>query len=406
MTAETLATSPEAFDDTRARRNAIILAAGQALYGSATVIMFTTAGLVGIQLAPSKALATAPITAFVIGTALSTVPAALLMKRIGRKPGFMLGGLAGAIGGAIGVYAIYERAFWLFLLCTVLQGVFQAFIQHSRFAAADMASPAFKPKAISWVMTGGVAAAFLGTTMVMATVDLLAPVTFAGCYLAMTGLSALTIAIMTLLDIPPRHEEVRAQAARSLFAIVKQPQAIVAIAAAALSYGMMNLVMTAAPIAMIDCGFSTQNAAWVIQWHVLAMFVPSFFTGHLIARFGAVSIAMWGLALLSGAGIAGLLGITFSHFAVDLVLLGLGWNFGFIGGTTLLTGCYRAEEREKVQALNDFVVFGVVALASLSSGKLLDAQGWQGVNVAVFPAVALAAVLIAWSNWRHRRVNA
>jgi MFS family permease len=186
---------------------------------------------------------------------------------------------------------------------------------------------------------------------------------------------------------------------------VSQPQAIVAIVAAALSYGMMNLVMTAAPIAMIDCGFSTQSAAWVIQWHVLAMFVPSFFTGHLIARYGAVRIALWGLALLSGAGLAGLLGITFSHFAVNLVLLGLGWNFGFIGGTTLLTGCYRPEEREKVQALNDFVVFGIVALASLSSGKLLDAQGWQGVNVAVFPAVVLAAVLIVWSTWRGKKAS-
>jgi predicted MFS family arabinose efflux permease len=406
LTAETLTASPEAYDDVRARRNAIILAAGQALYGSATVGMFTTAGLVGIQLAPSKALATAPITAFVIGTALSTVPAALLMKQIGRKPGFMLGGLAGTIGGALGVYAIYERVFWLFLLCAGLQGVFQAFIQHSRFAAADMASPAFKPKAISWVMSGGVAAAVLGTALVMATVDLLAPVTFAGCYLAIAVLSALTIALMTLLDIPPRHEEVKSSAARPLFAIVRQPQAIVAIVAAALSYGMMNLVMTAAPIAMIDCGFSTQSAAWVIQWHVLAMFVPSFFTGHLIARYGAVSIAMLGLALLSGAGLAGLLGITFSHFAVNLVLLGLGWNFGFIGGTTLLTGCYRQEEREKVQALNDFAVFGIVALASLSSGKLLDAQGWQGVNVAVFPAVALAAVLIVWSSWRGRKISA
>ncbi|MGE3830716.1 MAG: MFS transporter [Parvibaculaceae bacterium] len=402
MTAEAIAAAPAAYDDARARRNALILAAGQALFGSATVIMFTTAGLVGIQLAPTKALATAPITAYVIGTAISTVPAALLMKKIGRKAGFMLGGLAGTIGGVVGIYAIYQRAFWLLLLCAALQGMFQAFIQHSRFAAADMASPAFKPKAVAWVMTGGVAAAIFGTGLVMATVNLLAPVTFAGCFLAMTVLSALTIAVMALLDIPQRHEEVRSGTPRPLAAIVKQPVAIVAIATAALSYAMMNFVMTAAPIAMIDCGFTTQSAAWVIQWHVLAMFVPSFFAGHMIARYGAVTIAMWGMALLSGAALAGLFGISFSHFAINLVLLGLGWNFGFIGGTTLLTQCYRPEEREKVQGFNDFVVFGTVAVASLTSGKLLDLQGWQGVNVAVFPAVALAATLILWSAIRRK----
>jgi MFS family permease len=251
-------------------------------------------------------------------------------------------------------------------------------------------------------MTGGVAAAIFGTGLVMATVNLLAPVTFAGCFLAMTVLSALTIAVMALLDIPQRHEEVRSGTPRPLAAIVKQPVAIVAIATAALSYAMMNFVMTAAPIAMIDCGFTTQSAAWVIQWHVLAMFVPSFFAGHMIARYGAVTIAMWGMALLSGAALAGLFGISFSHFAINLVLLGLGWNFGFIGGTTLLTQCYRPEEREKVQGFNDFVVFGTVAVASLTSGKLLDLQGWQGVNVAVFPAVALAATLILWSAIRRK----
>jgi MFS family permease len=405
LTAEVLTASPEAYDDVRARRNAIILAAGQAFYGSATVIMFTTAGLVGIQIAPTKALATAPITAFVIGTALSTVPAALLMKRIGRKPGFMIGAGAGAIGALIGMYAIYQRDFWLFLLCTIMQGVFQAFIQHSRFAAADMASPAFKGKAISWVMTGGVVAAVVGTGLVMLTVDLLAPVTFAGCYLTMTILSVATIALMTLLDIPHRGAEVHVESARPLMEIVTRPGAIVAIAAATLAYGMMNLVMTAAPIAMIDCGFSTGNAAWVIQWHVLAMFVPSFFTGNLIARFGAERVCMTGLALLAGAGIAGLAGIDFHFFAIDLILLGLGWNFGFIGGTTLLTHCYRPAEREKVQAFNDFVVFGMVAVASLTSGKLLDLHGWAGVNIAIFPAVALALALILWSG-RRGRVNA
>lgn len=390
------------FDDMRARRNAIVLAIGQALYGSATVIMFTTAGLIGVQIAPSKAWATLPISAFVIGTAAATIPAAMLMRRIGRRPGFMLGAFAGMIGALIGIYAIYARDFPLFILATVLQGVYQAFAQHSRFAAADMSSPAFRPKAISWVMTGGVAAGLLGTSVVMFTTDLLAPVTFAGCYVAMVVICAAAIAVMGFVDIPRREESFVAGAGRSLPEILRQPRFIVAVIAATLSYGMMNLVMTAAPIAMIDCGFTTESAAWVIQWHVLAMFVPSFFTGQIIARFGAEKVCAIGLLLLACAAIAGLLGISFGHFAVNLILLGLGWNFGFIGGTTLLTECYRPAEREKVQGLNDFAVFGTVAIASLTSGKLLDWFGWASVNIAIFPPIALALSLILWIMLKRR----
>ncbi|WP_119391572.1 MFS transporter [Taklimakanibacter lacteus] len=392
------------FDDLRARRNAIVLAIGQALYGSATVIMFTTAGLIGVQIAPSKAWATLPISAFVIGTALSTIPAAMLMKRIGRRPGFMLGALAGTIGALIGLYAIYAREFPLFILATVLQGVYQAFAQHSRFAAADMASPSFRPKAISWVMTGGVAAGLIGTSLVMFTTDLLAPVTFAGCYAAMIVICTLAIGVMGFVDIPHKEETAALGVTRPLAEILKQPRLIVAVIAATLSYGMMNLVMTAAPIAMLDCGFTTANAAWVIQWHVFAMFVPSFFTGQIISRFGAEKVCATGLLLLGCAALVGLHGISFGHFAVTLILLGLGWNFGFIGGTTLLTECYRPAEREKVQGLNDFAVFGTVALASLTSGKLLDWFGWASVNIAIFPTVALALSLILWVMLRRRSV--
>lgn len=390
------------FDDLRARRNALVLAIGQALYGSATVIMFTTAGLIGVQIAPSKAWATLPISAFVIGTAVTTIPAAMLMKRIGRRPGFMLGAFAGTVGALIGLFAIYARDFPLFILATVLQGVYQAFAQHSRFAAADMASPVFRPKAISWVMTGGVAAGLVGTSIVMLTTDLLAPVTFAGCYAAMVVICALAIAAMSFVDIPRKEDSVATGVARPLIEILSQPRFIVAVIAATLSYGVMNLVMTAAPIAMIDCGFTTAGAAWAIQWHVLAMFVPSFFTGHIITRFGAEKVCATGLALLAAAAAAGLAGISFGHFAVNLILLGLGWNFGFIGGTTLLTECYRPAEREKVQGLNDFAVFGTVAVASLSSGKLLDWFGWASVNIAVLPTVALALSLILWAMIKRR----
>jgi len=391
------------YDDAHARRNALILALGQALYSSSTVIMFTTAGLVGVQIAPSKGWATLPISAFVVGTALTTVPASLLMRAIGRKPGFILGALAGVLGALLGVYAVYQRDFGLFVLGCLLQGIFQAFNQHARFAAADMSSPAFRPKAISWVMTGGVAAAIFGTLLVMGTTDLLAPVTFAGCYAAMALLCAAAMAVYAFLDIPPPQGMAAAGSGRRFGEILKQPRFIVAVIAATVSYGLMNLVMTASPIAMGDCGFGYADASWAIQWHVLAMFVPSFFTGHLIARFGAERICGAGLVLLAVAAGVAIAGIEFANFALALILLGLGWNFGFIGGTTLLTHCYRPEEASKVQAFNDFTIFATVALASLLSGQLLDLAGWASVNIAVFPLVLPALALLGWLALRRGR---
>lgn len=383
-------------DDAVAKRAAIILAIAQGLYGSSATILIATAGLVGLQLAPSKAWATAPVSAFVIGTALTTIPVAMLMKRIGRRAGFMLGALTGLIAALIAVYAIYQRDFVLFLAAALLLGVFQASSQFYRFAAADAASPAFKPKAISWVLTGGVAAAVFGTLIVMKTTDLLAPVVFAGCYLAMAALAAAAIVVLTFLKLPPDPPLRETGPARSLGEIVRQPRFIVAVATAMLAYSMMSLVMTATPIAMIDCGFNVKDSSWVIQWHALAMFVPSFFTGHLIRRFGVETISAIGMVLLAAAGIAGLAGIAFENFAIGLVLLGLGWNFGYIGGTTMLTDCYSPPEKNKAQALNDFSIFAVVATASLTSGKLLDWFGWGAVNIAVFPAVALALAMLAW----------
>jgi MFS family permease len=252
-------------------------------------------------------------------------------------------------------------------------------------------------------MTGGVAAGLIGTSLVMLTTNLLAPVTFAGCYAAMVIICALAVAAMSFVDIPQKEQGVSVVKTRPRPQILKQPRFIVAVIAATLSYGMMNLVMTAAPIAMIDCGFTTASAAWVIQWHVLAMYLPSFFTGRIIIRFGAERVCATGLVLLGCAAIAGLLGIGFGHFAVSLILLGLGWNFAFIGGTTLLTECYQPAEREKVQGLNDFAVFGTVAVASLTSGKLLDWFGWAAVNIAIFPTVALALTLILSTMVRRRR---
>jgi predicted MFS family arabinose efflux permease len=293
----------------------------------------------------------------------------------------------------LSVYAIYEKNFALFCVSTALHGVYQASSGYFRFAAADTASPAFRPKAISWVLTGGVAAALLGTFIVMETTDLLAPVIFAGCYLATAVLAMLAVIALAFLDLPATSRE-ESGPTRPLHEILRQPRLIVAIACGTMSFAIMNLVMTATPIAMVDCGFGVSDSSWVIQWHVLAMYVPSFFTGSLITRLGVERITLGGLVMLMGAGLTALLGINFLNFAVSLVLLGFGWNFAFIGATTMVTECYRTPERSKVQAVNDFAIFFTVALASLASGRLLDQLGWNAVNLAVFPMAAVALLLL------------
>ena len=384
-----------AFDDAKARRNAVILAIAQALYGAVTTAVVVTSGLVGSQLAPSASWATLPMSMMIVGTALSTFPISLMMRRTGRRLGFVICALAGAAGGGIGLIAVYHRSFELFLLGCLLVGVYQASASYYRFAAADTASPAFRPKAISWAMPGGVIAALIGTVLVMGTVDLLAPVTFAGTWAAMALLSLLGAVILLAIDIP-RAPKTETYTGRPLKVIARQPRYIVAALTAMLAYGIMMLVMTATPVAMLGCGFSVQDSSWVIQWHALAMFVPSFFTGSLIARYGAERISALGMILLVGAAVAGLRGIHFENFAVGLILLGLGWNFGFLGGTTMLTETYEAAEKNKAQGLNDLLVFGMTAITSLIAGKLLAWFGWNGVNIAVFPMVLLALAMIVW----------
>ncbi len=383
------------YDDAKARRNAVILAIAQALYGAVTTALVVTAGLAGSILAPNPSLATLPMSMMIIGTALTTFPISLIMKRVGRRVGFVACALAGMLGGLLGAYGIFQKSFMLFLIGALLIGVYQASASYYRFAAADLASPAFRPKAISWVMTGGIAAALFGTLMVMYTVDLLAPVTFAGTWLAMAALSLVGAAILTLVDIPHKEER-ETPTGRPLSVIASQPRYVVAALSGMLSYGIMVLVMTATPVAMLGCGFTVRDSSWVIQWHALAMFVPSFFTGNLITRFGAEKISAFGMLLLIGAAVSGLMGIHFENFAVGLILLGLGWNFGFLGGTTLLTSTYEPAERNKAQGLNDLLVFGTTAIASLSAGKLLDSFGWDSVNYAVFPMVAVALAMILW----------
>ena len=385
----------ETYDDARAKRNAVVLSIAQSFSTSSTVALIATAGLIGADLAPERSLATLPVTSFVIGTMLSTIPASLLMRRFGRRAGFVGGAIVGLAGALLSVLAIYRRDFALFVLSTGLHGCFAAAAQYYRFAAADDASPAFRPKAISWVLIGGVAAALFGTVMVMQTVDLLAPVLFAGCYVATAMLAVASIVVLLFLDAAPLAEATQ-QAARPLADIIAQPRFIAAVVCGMMAFGMMNLVMTATPIAMLDCGFTVNDASWVIQWHVLGMYVPSFFTGSLIARYGVERITGLGMIILALAGIGALAGIHFANFAVALVLLGIGWNFGYIGGTTMVTECYRPSERNKVQAVNDFSVFTTVAIASFTSGKLLDGVGWNAVNLAIFPMVAAGLGGLLW----------
>lgn len=384
-----------AFDDAKARRNAMILAASQAIFGATSTALVVTSGLVGSTLAPSAAWATLPMALSIVGTALTTFPISLMMRRLGRRTGFVLCALAGGAGAFLGAYAIFVRSFELFLLGCLISGIYQASASYYRFAAADTASPDFRPKAISWVMTGGIVAALVGTFMVMATTNLFAPVTFAGTWVVMGSLAVIGAGILLFVNIPltQKHD---APSGRPLSVIARQPRYIVAAMTAMLAFGIMVLVMTATPVAMLGCGFSVKDSSWVIQWHALAMFVPSFFTGTLIQRFGAEKISAIGMLLLVGAAVSGLMGIHFENFAIGLVLLGLGWNFGYIGGTTMLTETYEAEEKNKAQGLNDLLVFTTTAITSLMAGKLLAWFGWAGVNYAVFPMVVLALAMIVW----------
>ncbi len=405
MTA-TATTAIEHHDDAKARRNAIVLAIAFALYSCGAINIIVSAGIVGTMIAPDKGLATLPVSTFVIGTALSTVPASMLMRRVGRRPGFMLGALFGIASGLVAMLAVYQQNFILFLFGTFLQGTYQAFAQYYRFAAADIASPGYRSRTISIVLLGGVAGAVMGPLIIMQTKLLLAPVLFAGSYLASSALSVLALGLLSFVDIPHHKEDVSGGDARPLGRILRQPRLIVAMLCGMMSYGLMNLLMTATPIAMLGCGFTVNDSAWVIQWHALAMFLPSFFTGGLIIRFGVERIALTGMALLALAGTAGLVGVAFTNFAVGLVLLGLGWNFGYVGGTTMVTECYRASEKNKVQAVNDFAVFTTVALASITSGKLLAGIGWSAVNWAMFPLVAICLSGLLWITLIKRRERA
>jgi MFS family permease len=372
-------------------RNVALLAAAQALVLSSSVLAMTLGALVGGQLAPDKSLATLPIAAIVIGTALTTIPAALFMRRVGRRVGFLTGASFGVASGLLSAYAVYVGAFLPFVVAHALLGVYQGFTNYYRFAAGEAAAADFKARAISWVIAGGVVAAVLGPQLAYWPRDWWPP-QFVGSYLAQAALGMAALFALAQLRIPtPRTAATRAPG-RSGIELARQPVFLVAMGGAAVAYAVMLLVMTATPVAMVGHGHGVGDAVQVIQWHVLGMFAPSFFTGTLIARFGAPRVMAVGFTLLTGhVGIA-LAGTELLHFLSGLVLLGVGWNFAFVGATALLTSAYREGEQAKAQAINDFVVFGTVAAASLSSGWLYHQFGWQALNLVALPFLAVALV--------------
>ncbi|MEX1163521.1 MAG: MFS transporter, partial [Nitriliruptor sp.] len=386
------------------RRNVGILAANQALFLIAAITVMTLSGIVGQRLAPTPALATLPIALMMVGVVLAALPASLLMKRVGRRTGFIVGALVGgAGGGALSVWAITLDSFWLFCAGNLLLGLYQAFANYHRFAAADAASPAFESRAISLVLAGGVVAAYLGPFNASRANDLLAGLPDAGPYAVIVALAVLGAALHTRLRIPD-DDEARTGQQRSMREIRSDPASNVALLAATVGYTIMILVMTATPLAMQQEGFGLPDAATVMQWHVLGMFAPSFVTGHLIARFGLPTMLLAGAAVLVGSVVVAVAGQTVGHFLVSLLLVGVGWNFLFVGGSALLATTHAPAERGKVQGANELVIFSAVAVGSLLAGALLHGVGWITLNLLMLPLVGATAV-VTW-RWRQTRPSA
>lgn len=395
--------------DARARRNVIVLVGAQAILGAQMPMIFTIAGLAGTTLAPNPCWATLPISLTVLGSMLTAAPLSAFMQRRGRRAGFVLTAMGGAIGAAVGAAGLYLGLFWLFCLGALGTGIYMSGQGFYRFAATDTASDAFKPKAISYVMAGGLLSAIIGPQLVKVTAESMV-VPFLGTYLAVIALNIGGMTLFAGLDIPrtPPPDRNAPIVGRTRGEMLREPVIAVAIICATVSYALMNLVMTSSPLAVVGCGFTTSNAADVVSAHVLAMYAPSFFTGHLIARFGVEKVIALGLTILAGAGAVALMGVELEHFFIALILLGLGWNFGFIGGTTLLARSHSAAERGRIQGINDAIVFGGVTVASMSSGQLMNCSGsdvqtgWQLVNLAMLPFLVLSGGALIWLSLRPR----
>lgn len=382
-------------------RNVLLLATSQALMLSAVVLSMTLAAILGATLAPDRGLATLPIAAMVIGTALTSIPASLLMRRIGRRWGFVIGAALGAVGGATAALGLLTASFQWFVVGHLFIGGYQGFANYYRFAAAEAAGPQGAGKAISRVVAGGVIAAFIGPQIAVWGRDWMPQYAFLGSYAAQALLSVVAMGVLSRLSLP-KPVALSGLPARSLREIMAQPALRAAVAGSTVGYAVMVMAMTATPLAMLGCGFAAADVKPVIQWHVFGMFAPSFFTGQLLARFGAPRVMQAGFLLLIGHVAIAASGLEQLHFLSALVLLGVGWNFAFVGGTALLTQSYRPSEQTKVQALNEGIVFSLVALGSLGAGWLYDRFGWATLNLAVLPLLVLALV---WTSMGTRHSN-
>ncbi len=409
-------------NDTRTRRNLTVLVIAQAILGAQMPMVFVVGGLAGSMLTGNPCFATLPISLVVFGSMTTAPWISPLMQRRGRKTGFFIGAIGGAIGAAISAYGLFTSSFALLLVGSYFTGIYMSAQGFYRFAAADIASEKFRPKAISYVMAGGLLSAIFGPQLNKLVFDApsiavigqwLPPIPYLGTYITIIAINLGGMFLFLFLDLPTgEHSNTRnskAPVARSKMELLQSPTILVAIVCAMVSYALMNLVMTSTPLAVIGCGFTNNNANDIVSAHVLAMFIPSFFTGHLIVKFGVTRIISTGLIILGLAGIAALLGVTLSNFYVALILLGLGWNFGFIGATTLLASAHAPHERGRAQGLNDMIVFGCVTVASLASGGLMNCSGgtavngWHAVNFAMIPFLLLAGSALIWLSMQNRR---
>jgi MFS family permease len=390
--------------DARVRSNVVRLAAAQALTGANSAVIFATGSIVGATLAPEISLATVPLSMYVLGLAAGTLPTGAISRAYGRRVAFIVGTGCGVLTGLLGAFAILRGSFVLFCCATFLGGLYGAVSQSYRFAAADGASAEFRPKAVSWVMAGGVFAGVLGPQLVQWTMDVWSPYLFAFSFVVQAIVALIAMAVLAGVDAPkPGPADLRG--GRPLFEIARQPRFIAAALCGVIAYPIMNLVMTSAPLAMKMCGLSLSDSNFGIQWHIVAMYGPSFFTGALIARFGAPRVVAAGLLLEAAGAAIGLSGTTAIHFWSTLVVLGIGWNFGFVGASALVLETHRPQERNKVQAFNDFLVFGMMAVGSFSSGQLLANFGWNAVNLVVFPPVVLGLAVLALASFAKRRTT-
>ncbi|MEO1017036.1 MAG: MFS transporter [Pseudomonadota bacterium] len=399
------------------RRDLALLTFCQAMFFMANTIIVSTAPLIGFMYAPTTVLATLPTGLQFLATMAATVPASYTMKYIGRRSGLALGATFGVGGGLLGFFAIMAGNFVMFCAATMTYGVFMAFAQYYRFAAADAADAAvdegnrrlngerLRGRAISIVMAGGIVAAILGPELAKATRDLFAPILFAGSYLAVAALAAVSVFTLTFITLRRAHSGFSGGSVRPLSELMRQPGIATAVFSAVVGYITMTLLMTATPIAMAACGHEFSDSAWVIQWHVFGMFAPSFFTGALIAKRGAEQVILFGIMAIGAAIAVNLSGIDVWQFTAGLFLLGIGWNFMFVGGTTLLTRCYRPSEKAKVQGCNDFIVFTTLAVAATSAGALHDILGWQVMNLLAVPGLLLVLGLL-WSSHSGRSPRA